>query len=81
MLKLGSATIVLLHGEKRESYNLRRGDIHRVRAGTTAYIINNDNDDQLRIVKLWETVSTPGEVQVKNKVDDFVVTSYSYIDN
>ncbi|RWR85231.1 vicilin-like protein antimicrobial peptides 2-2 precursor [Cinnamomum micranthum f. kanehirae] len=59
----GSATITLLRKENRESYNLRRGDLLRVRAGSTAYIINNDNKEKLYIVNLFETISVPGQLQ------------------
>lgn len=60
--------------ENKESYNLRKGDILRVEAGTTHYIINRDNKEQLFIAKLLETISVPGEVQVKfTSMDDLMV--------
>ncbi|RWR85338.1 Cupin 1 [Cinnamomum micranthum f. kanehirae] len=59
----GRATITLMRKENKESYNLRKGDILRVEAGTTHYIINRDNKEQLFIAKLMETISVPGQVQ------------------
>ncbi|XXG73703.1 hypothetical protein AAC387_Pa07g2572 [Persea americana] len=59
----GSATITLLRKENRESYNLRRGDILTVHAGTTIYIINRDNNEKLFIAELLETISVRGQVQ------------------
>ncbi|RWR85368.1 Cupin 1 [Cinnamomum micranthum f. kanehirae] len=59
----GRATITLMRKENKESYNLRKGDILRVEAGTTHYIINRHNKEQLLIAKLLETMSVPGQVQ------------------
>ncbi|KAJ8630721.1 hypothetical protein MRB53_024044 [Persea americana] len=59
----GSATITLLRKENKDSYNLRKGDILRVEAGTTLYIINRDNKEQLFIARLMETISVPGQFQ------------------
>ncbi|KAJ8630558.1 hypothetical protein MRB53_023881 [Persea americana] len=45
----GTATITLLRKGNRESYNLRRGDLLK---------------EKLYIVKLFETISVPGQLQV-----------------
>lgn len=50
---------------KRNSFNIGRGDIIRVCAGTTAYLINRDNNENLLIAKLLIPVSTPGQFQVR----------------
>lgn len=50
--------------EKRESFNIKEGDIFRVKAGTTTYLINRDNNEKLILVKLIQPVSTPGEFEV-----------------
>ncbi|KAK2997987.1 hypothetical protein RJ639_026653, partial [Escallonia herrerae] len=47
----------------RESFNLRRGDIFRVPSGATAYLVNSDNNEKLKIAKLIRPVSTPGHFE------------------
>lgn len=59
----GRGTISLVHSERRESLNLRRGDILRIPAGTTVYLINRDNNEKLVIAKLVQPVSTPGSFE------------------
>ncbi|KAL8513623.1 hypothetical protein ACS0TY_012924 [Phlomoides rotata] len=49
--------------ERRESFNVEEGDIFRVQAGTTTYLINRDNNERLILVKLIQPVNTPGEFQ------------------
>ena len=71
---IGSATITLLRKENKDSYNLRKGDILRVEAGTTLYIINRDNKEQLFIARLMETISVPGQFQVKFTCMDLMVS-------
>ncbi|XP_055814241.1 vicilin Cor a 11.0101-like [Solanum dulcamara] len=59
----GRGTLSLVRKGKRNSFNIERGDIIRVCAGTTAYLINRDNNENLRIHKLLIPVSTPGQFQ------------------
>lgn len=56
----------MLRSEKRESLNLRCGDILRIPSGTTVYLINRDNNEKLVIVKLLRPVFTPGVAEVIN---------------
>ncbi|KAL8523009.1 hypothetical protein ACS0TY_013104 [Phlomoides rotata] len=49
--------------ERRESFNIKEGDIFRVKAGTTMYLINRDNNERLVLVKLVQSVNTPGEFE------------------
>ncbi|KAG8653902.1 hypothetical protein MANES_05G079000v8, partial [Manihot esculenta] len=56
----GRGAITLI-GEKRESFNIERGDVIRVQAGTTVYWINTDENDELRTVCLLKTVNFPSE--------------------
>lgn len=56
----------MVRSEKRESLNVRCGDILRIPSGTTVYLINRDNNEKLVIVKLLQPVSTPGIVEVIN---------------
>ncbi|KAM1805411.1 hypothetical protein TB2_030687 [Malus domestica] len=57
----GRPTISTVRGEKKESYNLERGDLFRIPAGTPFYVLNRDENEKLHIVELFKTVSTPGE--------------------
>ncbi|KAL8089467.1 vicilin Cor a 11.0101-like [Apium graveolens] len=56
----GKGTISLVRSEKRESLNVRCGDILRIPSGTTVYLINRDNNEKLVIIKLLQPVFTPG---------------------
>lgn len=57
----------MVRSEKRESLNLRCGDILRIPSGTTVYLINRDNNEKLVIIKLQQLVFTPGVVDVNNQ--------------
>lgn len=41
-----------------------RGDVVRIPAGTTFYLINHDNIDRLQVAKLLQPVNTPGQFRV-----------------
>ncbi|KAL2556793.1 cupin family protein [Forsythia ovata] len=56
----GKGTVSLVSEEKRESFNIQEGDILRISAGTTTYMINRDNHQKLVIAKLIRPVATPG---------------------
>lgn len=60
----GRGMISMLRAEKRQSLNLERGDVLRIRAGTTFYLINRDNNEQLVIAKLLYPVNIPGDFEV-----------------
>lgn len=60
----GRGTISLVFQGKRESFNINKGDVMRVHAGTIVYMINRDKNKKLRIVKLLQPVSLPDEFQV-----------------
>lgn len=57
------ATISLVWQNKRKSYNIENGDVIRVPAGTTVYLINQQNQD-LEIAKLLQPVNNPGQFKV-----------------
>lgn len=56
--------------EKRESFNMEHGDVLRVPAGTTYYLMNQDNVDRLQVAKLIHPVNTPGQFRVCLKLID-----------
>ncbi|KAK4731973.1 hypothetical protein R3W88_024961 [Solanum pinnatisectum] len=59
----GRGTLSLVRKGKRNSFNIGRGDVIKVCAGTTAYLINRDDNEKLVIAKLLRPVSTPGQFQ------------------
>lgn len=54
----------LLRPDGRRSINLQPGDILRVKAGTTAYMINRDSSQRIVMVKLVLPVFNPGHFEV-----------------
>ncbi|CAK9147030.1 unnamed protein product [Ilex paraguariensis] len=61
----GQGSITLVLKEKRESFNLRYGDILRICAGTTVHITNRDKTQRLVIAKLLQPVSIPGQLETR----------------
>uniref|UniRef100_Q9SPL4 Vicilin-like antimicrobial peptides 2-2 n=1 Tax=Macadamia integrifolia TaxID=60698 RepID=AMP22_MACIN len=57
----GRGALKMIHRDNRESYNLECGDVIRIPAGTTFYLINRDNNERLHIAKFLQTISTPGQ--------------------
>ncbi|OIW13148.1 hypothetical protein TanjilG_15052 [Lupinus angustifolius] len=56
----GRATIMIVNPDKRQAYNLEYGDALRLPAGTTSYILNLDDNQNLRVVKLAIPINNPG---------------------
>ena len=61
---IGRATIGVVKEDKTERFNLERGDIMRVPAGTLVYVVNKDENQKLFLAKFFIPVSTPGEFKV-----------------
>ncbi|KAI3678896.1 hypothetical protein L6452_38200 [Arctium lappa] len=60
----GEGTISLInHPKSRQTFNIKRGDIFRVPAGISAYLINRNNHQKLVLAKILRSVSVPGELQ------------------
>ncbi|XP_065861123.1 vicilin Pis v 3.0101-like [Euphorbia lathyris] len=59
----GRGTITMIQEDKRESFNIERGNVIRVEAGTPVYLINSDEREKLRIVKFLSPVNLPGEAE------------------
>ncbi|KZV22527.1 sucrose-binding protein-like [Dorcoceras hygrometricum] len=59
----GKGTVSLVTKDRRESFNIKEGDILRIKAGTTAYLINRDQNERLVLAKLLQPVSTPGNFE------------------
>ncbi|KAH6796591.1 hypothetical protein C2S52_021145 [Perilla frutescens var. hirtella] len=59
----GRGTVSMVQEDRRESFNIKEGDIFRIRAGTTSYLINKDNNEKLVLAKLYQPVNTPGNFE------------------
>ncbi|KAK4425648.1 Vicilin Car i [Sesamum alatum] len=56
----GKGTISYVWQNQRKSYNVKRGDVMRVPAGSILYLINRDDNEKLHVLKLLQPVNTPG---------------------
>nr|prf convicilin [Pisum sativum] len=67
----GKAILTVLSPNDRNSYNLERGDTIKLPAGTTSYLVNQDDEEDLRLVDLVIPVNGPGKFEAfdlaKNK--------------
>ncbi|XP_050235909.1 vicilin Pis v 3.0101-like [Mercurialis annua] len=59
----GQGTITLIEENERKSHNVERGDVIRVRAGTSVYFINRHDNEKLIIVKFIQPVNLPGKYE------------------
>ncbi|KAM1745946.1 hypothetical protein ACFX11_012628 [Malus domestica] len=59
----GQCICTLLMKDRKESFNMEHGDVIRVPAGATTYLINNNNDESLQIAKLIRSVNSPGRFE------------------
>ncbi|XP_027367670.1 beta-conglycinin, beta chain-like [Abrus precatorius] len=57
----GSAILTFLGPQESKTYILERGDALRIPAGTTFYMLNRDNNQNLRVIKLAIPVNKPGK--------------------
>ncbi|CAI8604653.1 unnamed protein product [Vicia faba] len=62
----GKAILTVLRPNDRNSYNLERGDTIKIPAGTTSYLVNQDDEQDLRVVDLAISVNRPGKVESFN---------------
>ncbi|KAL5078169.1 hypothetical protein RYX36_017153 [Vicia faba] len=60
----GKAILTVLKPNDRNSFNLERGDTIKLPAGTIAYLINRDDNEDLRVLDLVIPVNRPGQLQV-----------------
>ncbi|XP_034931901.1 vicilin Jug r 6.0101 [Populus alba] len=56
----GRGAITLIHEKDKQTFNLERGDVFRVPAGTTFYMVNKDENEKLRVAKILWPVNLPG---------------------
>ncbi|KAL5078167.1 hypothetical protein RYX36_017151 [Vicia faba] len=60
----GKAILTVLKPNDRNSFNLERGDTIKLPAGTIAYLVNRDDNEDLRVLYLSIPVNRPGQLQV-----------------
>ncbi|XP_009605859.1 vicilin Jug r 2.0101 [Nicotiana tomentosiformis] len=59
----GRGTISIAEQEEKNSFNLENGDVIRVNAGSTIYMINRNNNERFFVYVLAKTVNIPGQFQ------------------
>ncbi|KAL5078173.1 hypothetical protein RYX36_017157 [Vicia faba] len=59
----GKAILTVLKPNDRNSFNLERGDTIKLPAGTLAYLVDRDDNEDLRILDLVIPVNRPGQLQ------------------
>nr|XP_043638379.1 vicilin Cor a 11.0101 [Erigeron canadensis] len=59
----GEGTISMINQDSRQSNSIKRGDIFRVPAGVSVYLINKHDTERLVLAKIIRSVSVPGELQ------------------
>ncbi|PNX56576.1 convicilin, partial [Trifolium pratense] len=60
----GRAILTVLNSNDRNSFNLERGDTIKLPAGTIAYLANQDDKQDLRVLDLVIPLNKPGQFQV-----------------
>nr|QBZ93319.1 beta-conglycinin alpha subunit [Glycine tomentella] len=59
----GTAIFSLVNNDDRDSYRLQAGDALRVPSGTTYYVVNPDNNENFRMIRLAIPVNKPGSFE------------------
>nr|XP_016516006.1 PREDICTED: vicilin-like antimicrobial peptides 2-1 isoform X2 [Nicotiana tabacum] len=59
----GRGTISIAEQDEKNSFNLEHGDVIRVNAGSTVYMLNRDNNERFFVYVLAQAVNTPGQFQ------------------
>ncbi|CAJ1977187.1 unnamed protein product [Sphenostylis stenocarpa] len=59
----GRAILTLVKPDDRDSYNLHCGDVQKIPAGTTFYLVNPDNKETLKVIALARPVNNPGKLE------------------
>jgi len=67
-LIIGRAILTLVNPDGRDSYILEQGHAQKIPAGTMFFLVNPDNNDNLRLIKLSIPVNNPHRLQVLHYV-------------
>jgi len=70
----GRAILTLVKPDGRDSYILEQGHAQRIPAGTIFFLVNPDDNENLRVVKLAISVNNPQRLQVL----PFVILNYFF---
>lgn len=60
----GRGTLTLVMKDTKQSFKIENGDVIRVPAGATTYLINNHTTENLSLVHLFQPVNTPDLFEV-----------------
>lgn len=60
----GKGTISIAEQDDKKSFNLEKGDVFRLPAGTTLSFINRDNNEKFFVYALAKSGNAPGLLQV-----------------
>ncbi|CAN4091293.1 unnamed protein product [Withania somnifera] len=59
----GQGIISIANQDEKNSFNVEKGDVLRVPAGSTIYLINSDNNEKFTVYSLAKSINAPGELQ------------------
>ncbi|XP_015086552.1 vicilin GC72-A-like [Solanum pennellii] len=59
----GQGVINIAEQDNKNSFNLQKGDVIRVFAGSNVYLLNKDNNERLFVYVLAKSVNAPGNLQ------------------
>jgi len=76
-VKEGEGVVVLLRGERKESFCVREGDVLVIPAGAVVYSANTHHSEWFRVVMLLSPVSTSGHFEVSFAY--IYIYSFSYV--
>ena len=64
----GRAILTLVNPDGRDSYILEQGHAQKIPAGTIFFLVNPDDNENLRLIKLAIPVNNPHRLQVQHSV-------------
>ncbi|KAK4357123.1 hypothetical protein RND71_022733 [Anisodus tanguticus] len=59
----GQGIISIAEQDEKNSFNLQQGDVIKVPAGSTVYLLNRDNNERFFVYVLAKSVNAPGQFQ------------------
>ncbi|BAT94101.1 hypothetical protein VIGAN_08067200 [Vigna angularis var. angularis] len=59
----GRAILTLENPDDSDSYNLQNGDVQKIPAGRTLYLINPDNEETLKVMVLARPINNPAKLE------------------
>ncbi|KAK6780897.1 hypothetical protein RDI58_023081 [Solanum bulbocastanum] len=68
----GQGTISIVEQDDKNSFNLEKGDVFRVPAGSIIYLINRDKKEKFFVYGLAKYSNAPGQLHVNSTMFNFV---------